>query len=373
MGNIFLGIQDLVQNQVDPNYANTRIEINLNFTSDGLMLSPVSYAKLLVYLTEKNQIKADVYCLGEVVQSFERKMASALGKEKAIYMPTGTLANHIALRLHCPRGKKAIIHQESHINRDCGNTLSQLSGISILPISTPDFSFSSDTIEKALEYSSEEKVVTQLGVVSIETPVRRNNLQHFNFDLIKEVSVFARKNKVALHLDGARIFGAAALTQKKVEDFTELFDTVYVSLYKHFNSISGAILAGSKKHIDNLYNERRMFGGGLRAAWENIIVADFFLNEFEERFSKAQEIGKEFLSKLSENGNFRFEAFENGTNVYKLFPEQEAPVSFQRRLQNKGVEFPEYNSKENCFFIKINESILHFGIDRMLKLFNTKD
>lgn len=369
MGNILLRIQDLNQHVPDSDSTSEKLEVSLNFTSDGLQLSPVSYAKLLVYLTQKQQIKADVYSLGTIVSNFEQKVARALGKEKAIYMPTGTMANHIAMRLHCSRGQKAVVHNQSHIYRDCGNAISHLSGIPLIPISTTNFSFSTEDIDKIIIDASEEKIITQIGAIAIETPVRRNNLQNYSYETIKDISNFARKNDIALHLDGARIIGAAALSNKKVEDFTSLFDTVYLSLYKHFNSISGAILAGSKAQINNLHNERRMFGGGLRACWENIIVADFFLTGFEERFTKAQDIGKTFFSQLSKNSNFRFEALENGTNIYKLFLDNENPTVFREKLLNKGIDFPEFDTKNNCFFIKINESILHFSMEKMITLF----
>jgi len=373
MAHVSIGIQDLNQHQLHSDPTNTSIEVNLNFTSDGLMLSPMSYAKLLVYLTQKEQFKADVYCLGAVVSNFEEKMAQTLGKEKAIYMPTGTMANHIALRLHCSRGQNAILHQQSHMYRDCGNAISHLSGIPLLPISNTDFSFTVEDIETIISASSEDKVITKIGAIAIETPVRRHHLRNFNYGAIKEISLYAKQHHIGLHLDGARIIGAAALANRKVEDYTDLFDTVYVALYKHFNSIAGGILAGSKEYIDNLHNERRMFGGGLRSCWENIIVADFFLAGFKERFTKSQEIGKEFLRQLSQTYNFRFEEFDNGTNVYKLFVESENPTVFQQKLLKKGVDFPEFNADDNCFYIKINESILHFGIEEMLKLFHHED
>ncbi|MEM5565503.1 beta-eliminating lyase-related protein [Psychroserpens sp. AS72] len=369
MGNILLRIKDLNQHVLDNDATNEKLEVSLNFTSDGLQLTPLSYAKLLVYLTQNQDFKADVYSLGTIVSNFEDKVACALGKEKAIYMPTGTMANHIAMRLHCSRGQKAVVHNQSHMYRDCGNAISHLSGIPLIPISTTNFSFSTEDIQKIIKEASEDKITTQLGAIAIETPVRRNNLQNFSYETLKDISKFARKNDIALHLDGARIIGTAAISNKKVEDFTSLFDTVYLSLYKHFNSISGAILAGSKAQISELHHERRMFGGGLRACWENIIVADFFLNGFEERFIKAQQIGKDFLNQLSNKSNFHFEVLENGTNVYKLFLDNKNPNTFREKLLSKGIDFPEFDTKNNCFYIKINESILHFGIEKMVTLF----
>ena len=86
---------------------------------------------------------------------------------------------------------------------------------------------------------------------------------------LERLVTFARREGIALHLDGARIFLQAAYSGRSVADLVRPFDTVYVSLYKYFNAPSGAILAGPRAQLDDLYHERRMFGAGLPAAWRS--------------------------------------------------------------------------------------------------------
>lgn len=351
---------------------NDNIEIQPNFTSDGIGLTPETYATLLTQLLKKHPIKADVYGLGDVIHNFEEKVAKALGKEKAIYMPTGTLANHIAMRQHAIRRKKVLVQQQSHVYRDCGDALQQLSGINLIPLATDKISFKLEDVENAIHLANEEKVKTGIEAISIETPVRRQHLRQFSFNNMKEISAFARTNNIAMHLDGARIFGEAAIANRSVQDYTNMFDTVYISLYKYFNSIAGAILAGPTHIINDLYHERRIFGGGLRAAWENVIVADYFFEGFEERFKKAQNIGLKFLQKLSKTRSFKFEAFINGTNVYKLYLEKGESNNFREKIVSQGIVFPKYNEKENCFVIKLNESILGIDVDELAQLFKAQ-
>ena len=346
------------------------IETSPNFTSDGLGLSPRSYAQLLLQLTEEQGFKADVYCLGEVIHNFEKKVAMALGKEAAIYMPTGTLANHIALRQHCPRRKKVLLQQQSHVYRDSGDAVQQLSGINLIPLAPEGITFTLAEVEKALRDASVEKVHTGIEAISIETPVRRQHLRRFGFNEMKNICSAARKKGIGLHLDGARIFGEAAISNIGVKEYAALFDTVYISLYKYFNSIAGAILAGPTELINGLHNERRMFGGGLRSAWENVVVADYFFADFSERFLAAQNIGKAFLENIAASGKFRFAAFEDGTNVYKLFLKNNAaPDIFRKKILAAGIGFPAFNKNENCFVIKLNESLNGVDMEEMAKIF----
>ena len=345
------------------------VEITPNFTSDGIGLSPKSYAKLLLNICEKQDFKTDAYGLGGIIHQFEEKVAKALGKEKAIYMPTGTLANHIALRIHSPRRKKALVQQQSHIYRDSGDALQQLSGMHLLPMAYDAITFDLAAIQKELNNASAEKVHTGIDVISIETPVRRKHLRRFDFEEIKKISHFAKGQGIAMHLDGARIFGEAVCSNIAVKEYANLFDTVYISLYKYFNSIAGAILAGPADLINGLHDERRMFGGGLRSAWENIVVADYFFDGFNERFAKAQQQGKTLLDKLTASGKFHYKAYEDGTNVYQLFSKNIDNEILTKKLQTAGIDFPSFNQKENCFVIKLNESLNHVDMEEMVKVF----
>ncbi len=349
--------------------SDSKIAIAPNFTSDGLGLSPRSYVSLLSRLVEEKEFTADVYCLGDVIHDFEKKIAKSLGKEKAIYMPTGTLANHIALRLHCTRRKKAIVQQQSHIYRDSGDAIPHLSGIHMLPLALDNVFFSVEDVLKTMAETDVEKVHTGIEAISIETPVRRKHLRRFGFNEMQKISTLASKNGIGMHLDGARIYGESVLSGIPVKKYGELFDTVYVSLYKYFNSTAGAILAGPAVLIDGLHNERRMFGGSLRSAWENILVADYFFDDFESRFLEGNKIGKVFLNKLADSGKFRFHEFEDGTNVFQLFLQKGNPEKLRKRVLENGIDFPAFNKTENCFIIKLNESLNEVDVNKMVEIF----
>ncbi len=129
----------------------------------------------------------------------------------------------------------------------------------------------------------------RVSVISIETPVRRKQGERFDPEELKKIVALARREGIRLHLDGARLFLQAAYTGESVAETARPFDTVYVSLYKYFNAASGAILAGPRELLRDLYHRRRMFGGGLAAAWPFAAVALNYLPGFQERFTRRYE------------------------------------------------------------------------------------
>ena len=342
----------------------------VNFTRDGLNLSPNLYTKLLEQLTLEKGFKPDSYGLGGMIHQFEEKVAKALGKEKAIYMPTGTLANHIALRKHCVTNKRAIVQYESHINRDSGDCTTSLSGINLITLGGNKTVFNKDELQGFLNDNSKGKVKTPVGVLSLETPVRRKNLERIPFHEIENICKVARDNDIALHLDGARLYIDAAFSGKNITDYTKLFDTVYVSLYKSFNSVNGAILAGSKSIIGDLHNERRMFGGGLSSSWQQIAIANYFFDNYNERYRKAMDQFDVFKKYLEENGEFQIFEINNGSSVFKLIPSKSIDhEQLKYSLENQQIFLPNWNKKDQCFYIKMNDSLVYNDIQKTADAF----
>src|SRR5258705_1376870 len=121
---------------------------------------------------------------------------------------------------------------------------------------------------------------------------------------MKWIIRLARREGIRLHLDGARLFLEAAYAGREVAEYTQPFETVYVSLYKYFNAASGAILAGPRELLDGMYHVRRMFGGGLCHAWPFAAVALHYLSGFSGRFSRAVRSSGGVIRPLSRHDPF---------------------------------------------------------------------
>ena len=189
----------------------------------------------------------DAYSLGGVVEALEEQFARILGKERAIFMPTGTLANHMAVRALAGGPSRVIVQEDSHFYQDEGDCAQTLSNLTLMPLAPGRASFTADDVQHVLDQTKGARVVSRVSVIAIETPVRRKQGERFDPAEMKKIVALARREGIRLHLDGARLFLQAAYTGESVADYARPFDTVYVSLYKYFNAASGAILAGPKE------------------------------------------------------------------------------------------------------------------------------
>src|SRR5262249_26300079 len=146
---------------------------SVHFCSDGLALPPSDYARLLARLAEGEGIAADEFSRGGAVARLEERMAAVLGKETAVFMPSGTLANILAVRLLARRGRRVLVQRESHLYNDVGDGAQELTGLTLIPLARDQASFSLAEVAAEVARAAEGRVATPVGVISIESPVRR--------------------------------------------------------------------------------------------------------------------------------------------------------------------------------------------------------
>lgn len=322
---------------------------------DGIAFSPEEYARLLAGITANGSIESDDYSRGGVVEELETRMASLLGKEAAVWLPTGTLANHLAVRMLAGSKHRVLVQAESHLYNDSGDCAETLSGLHLIGLAPGKATFTVEEAERAVNEAMLGRVATPVGALQIETPVRRQRGERFDYDQMRRISAWARERHIGLHLDGARLFLETVYTKRPVKEYCTLFDTVYISMYKYFNSASGAVLAGPKSLLGDLYQTRRMFGGGLAEVWPFAAVALHFIDGFEQRFRTAVDNAEQTISLLSGEGHFAFERVTNGTNVLRMrVSDVNAPV-YQGRLEEAGVS-ARVPSGTDWFTLQVNET-----------------
>jgi threonine aldolase len=200
-------------------------------------------------------------------------------------------------------------------------------------------------------------VKADIGIIVIETPVRRMHGEMFDHGAMKEICAYGREREIGLHLDGARLFIATAYSGIPVETYASLFDTVYVSLYKYFGAPSGAVLAGPARLLDELHHERRMFGGGLNEAWIFAAMALRSLEGFADRFARAVAASEELKAALGRIRGLHVSVVNGGTNIFRLETEPIVDAEgMRKKLWERGIRLPSPDS--GTYFMKVNESIL---------------
>ncbi len=325
-------------------------------TGDGVNLPPADYAKLLAKIIDGNAKLGDVYLKGGAVEELENRFAKLLGKERGLFLPTGTLANHLAVRLLAGSRRRVLVQEESHLYRDESDCAQTLSGLNLVPLASGRATIKASEIVEAADRAAAPPYPVPVGAISIESPVRRRDGQAFDFEEMKKISAYAREKKIGIHLDGARMFLASAYTGVSPMQYSGLFDTVYVSLYKYFNAPFGAVLTGPAALIEEAAILRRQFGGGLLHAWESAAIALHYLDGFEERFQKAVHSGKDLLTRLEKKG-VRVNRLEGGTNVFQLEFPKAPDAGFQERAAGRGIMLRRPPEKGPAI-LQVNETIL---------------
>ena len=331
---------------------NTRV---VRLSGDGLGLTAAEYSRLLARLSAAQGFSTDSYSLGGVVERLEGQFASLLGKERAIFMPTGTLANHLAVRALAGGPSRVLVQEQSHLYQDEGDCAQTLSNLTLMPLAPGRATFTADDVQRVIDDTRGSRVVSRVSVISIETPVRRKQGERFDSAEMQKIIALARREGLKLHLDGARLFLQAAYTGETVADTARPFDTVYISLYKYFNAASGAILAGPRDLLDGMYHVRRMFGGGLSSVWPFAAVALHYLPGFSDRFGKAARTSEDLVRELGKRDGFTIERMPSGTNYFRLKVAAKDPAAFRSRLAARAIMLPA--PQRDTFVIGVNETL----------------
>jgi threonine aldolase len=200
--------------------------------------------------------RPDRYGAGEVVETFERRIADLLGKEAALLLPSGTMAQQIALRIHCERrGVDTVaFHPTCHLELHEHGGYAHLHGLKTELVGGRD---------RLIELEDLEALHAPIGALLIELPQREigGRLPEWD-DLVAQIE-WARSRGAATHLDGARIWESAPYYERSHAEIAALFDSVYVSLYKGLGGFAGSLLAGREELVAAARVWRHRHGGTL--------------------------------------------------------------------------------------------------------------
>jgi threonine aldolase len=324
-------------------------------SGDGIGLSPRAYTALLDDLARKAEIREDNYLLGGEVERFEQHWATLLGKEMAVFMPSGTLANQLALRALAGTKRRVIVPEMSHVYNDTGDACQTLSGLTLVPLAPGAATFTRADVEAVLARTASGRVAADVGAILIESPIRRLSGQMFDWEEAQRIAAFARDRGIGTHLDGARLFIASTYTGISPAQYAAPFDTVYVSLWKYFNSGIGAILAGPKRVLEAMFHVRRMFGGNLAVGWPAALVARHYMDGFLERLTRAVRVSEDFYAAITRDPRVRVARLPNGTNLARLTFKNADARGVARRLAERRILMPG-GSPDGVVTLGVNET-----------------
>jgi threonine aldolase len=260
-----------------------------------------------------------------------------LGKEDALFLPSGTMCNQISFRVHCRHGDEIIMDHTAHtMNFEAGGPAS-LSGASIYPVIGQRGIFSAQQLEAAIRPASNH--FPRSRVVLIEQTSNMGGGSIWPFETIEEVSILARKNGLVMHMDGARLLNAAVATGISVKEYAAHFDSLWIDFSKGLGAPVGAALAGSKEFIQDAWRWKHQFGGAMRQAGIIAAGAVYALNHHVSGLAEDHANAKILAQGLGEIEGIDVEPAETNIVFFHIPNLPITATAFNDRLIERGVQF----------------------------------
>ena len=285
------------------------------------------------------EVGDDVYRDDPTVNRLEELAAEMLGKEAALFVPSGTMGNLIALLVHCQRGHEAIVGRQSHIYLNEAGGMSALGGIHPCPVENqPDGTLAIDDILASIRTEDVHHPITRL--ICLENTQNICGGVPLTTEYTRQVGELALQNDLSLHIDGARIFNAAAAQNVPVNELVEPADSVMFCLSKGLAAPIGSILVGSSEFVRRARHIRKMLGGGMRQAGVVAAAGIVSLEKMTKRLSEDHARARKLADGLRQLKNLAVDQGSPHTNMVYLNLSEEVQIDAQQvgqRMKEHGV------------------------------------
>jgi threonine aldolase len=241
------------------------------------------------------EVGDDVYLEDPTVNHLQEMAAAMLGKEAALFVPSGTMGNQICIRLHTQPGHEVITEERSHIFNAEMAAMAAISGLLARPVRGEDGILDWPAIEAAIRPRS-VYYLAKTGLVTLENSHNFAGGNIMPLDRMEDICERTHANDLPVHLDGARIFNAAVAMKRDVAELARPFDSVMFCLSKGLCAPVGSLIAGSRAFIDRAIAARKMFGGGMRQvgvlAAAGIVALEKMTARLEDDHANAQLLAR---------------------------------------------------------------------------------
>ena len=285
------------------------------------------------------EVGDDVYRDDPTVNRLEEVAASMLGKESALFVPSGTMGNLLALLVHCQRGDEVIVGNQSHIYLNEAGGMAALGGIQPCPVpNQPDGTLALGDISASIRSEDVHHAITRL--ICIENTQNICGGVPLSAKYTRQVGELARRNNLAFHIDGARIFNAAVAQHVSVRDLVEPADSVMFCLSKGLVAPVGSMLVGAQKFIARARHLRKMLGGGMRQVGVLAAAGLISLEQMTARLAEDHARAERLAEGLRQIRGLAVDANSPHTNMVYLNLAENASLNalqITERMKASGV------------------------------------
>ncbi len=271
------------------------------------------------------------------VSKLQSRIAEMLGKEAALYVPSGTMSNLIGVRVHCKPGDEMICDAGCHIYNYEQAGYAQLSGIAARMVEGRRGVIEVEQLEGLIRPADAHYVRTRL--LTLENTHNRGGGRIQPYDTAEAVCRWAHRNGLATHLDGARLFNAAVATGIEPARWTQHFDTVSVCFSKGLGAPVGSALAGSRDLIREAHRHRKVLGGGMRQAGVIAAAALYALEHHVERLAEDHANARRLAGGIHKVEGLEIDPEEVDTNLvfFRVDPASGTAAEFCAHIREEGL------------------------------------
>jgi threonine aldolase len=307
------------------------------------------------------EVGDDVFAEDPTVIALEKKISLMFNKESALFCPSGTMTNQIAIKCHTQPGDELICDVNSHIYNYEGGGISSNSGVQAKLLQGDRGRITANLIEENINGNYDW--LTKTSLVCLENTVNRAGGSYYTLNETLEITTLCKQKQLGLHLDGARLFNALAETKENTIDVGNAFDSISICLSKGLGAPVGSLLLGTTDFIKKARRVRKVFGGGMRQAGflaaAGIYALDNNINRLTEDHKRAKQI-EAMLVKLP----YVESVLPVDTNIviFNLSPSLKLDL-FEAKLKEQGIKMSAFG-KQTVRFV----THLDFTDDMLVKL-----
>ncbi len=283
------------------------------------------------------EVGDDVLGDDPTVIALQEKVAELMGKEAALFVPSGSMANQTAIRALTEPGDEIIAHQDSHIYHYEGAAFAAVSGCSLRLLPGERGIYTPEQAKTAIRPTDSHFPQTRLMIV--ENTHNRGGGTIWPMEHIRALRVLADAHGLKMHLDGARLLNACVATGRDPTDYARYFDTVSMCFSKGLGAPVGSAVAGDAAIIRRVHRFRKMFGGGMRQAGILAAAAIYALDHNVERLADDHRNAKRLAQALNDAPGLTVDVDAVETNIIYIDvdPALGTAADFTKRLEQAGV------------------------------------
>jgi threonine aldolase len=282
------------------------------------------------------EVGDDVYGEDPTVNALQERVARMLGKEKALFVPSGTMANQLAIKAHTQPGDEVILEGTSHPYNFEGGAGAVLSGVQFNCLKGRRGILEASQVQSAVRPRDHHYAVSRL--VCLENTHNRGGGSIYPIKNLEAIYRLAKTNTLMVHLDGARLWNASVATGLKLRTYAQWADSVSVCLSKGLGAPVGSLVAGTGDFIERVHRFRKMFGGGMRQAGILAAAGHYALDHHLERLSEDHDKAQMLAKGLALLKGIAVDPDQVETNIviFEVLENQTAP-QIAEAMKKRGV------------------------------------